>query len=45
MSISKGTAKKIAYRRESTWGTLAGTSGAKYLRRVTGQMNLKKDFC
>lgn len=43
MTISVGTAKKIAYKRESTWGTIAGTSGAKYLRRVTGQMNLKKD--
>ena len=42
-TISVGTAKKVAYKRETSWGVLAGTSGAKYLRRVTGQMNLKKD--
>jgi len=43
MTIAKGTAKKVAYKLESTWGTLAGASGAKYIRRVTSNFNLTKD--
>ena len=42
-SISKGSAKTLSYKKETTWGTLAGAVGAKQLRRVTGQLNLKKD--
>lgn len=42
-SIAKGTAKQIAYKKESTWGTLAGAASAKYLRRVTSAFNLAKE--
>lgn len=43
MAIARGVAKKIAYKVESAWGTLPGPTGAKYLRRVTGNFNLTKD--
>lgn len=43
MTISKGVGKKVAYKLESTWGTAAGASGAKYLRRVTSDFNLTKE--
>lgn len=43
MPIAKGTAKQVAYKRETTWGTPAGASGAKYLRRVTASFNLMKE--
>ena len=36
MTIAKGVAKKVAYKKESPgqWGVLPGATGAKYLRRV-----------
>jgi hypothetical protein len=43
MPIAKGVSKKVAFRKESTWGTLAGATGAKYLRRVTANFNLTKE--
>jgi hypothetical protein len=43
MAISKGTSKTIAYRKEVTWGTIVPGSGAKQLRRVTGNFNLTKE--
>jgi Phage tail tube protein len=43
MPISRGTAKTISYKAETTWGTLAGNTAAKQLRRVTGNFNLVKD--
>lgn len=43
MPISKGTAKQVGYKKESTWGTLAGTTSGKLLRRVTASFNLVKD--
>lgn len=43
MTIAKGVAKKVGYRKETTWGTLAGPTGAKYLRRVTANFNLTKE--
>lgn len=43
MAISKGTAKVVAYKKESTWGTLAGASGGKQVRRVTADFNLTKE--
>ena len=43
MPIATGVAKKVAYKEETTWGTLAGNTGAKYLRRVTADFNLTKD--
>ena len=41
--IAKGVSKKIGYRKESTWGTPAGPTGGKYLRRVTANFNLTKE--
>ena len=41
--IAKGISKKLSYKKESTWGTAAGASGAKYLRRVTANFNLTKE--
>ena len=41
--IAKGVSKKVGYKKETTWGTLAGDTGAKYLRRVTATFNLTKE--
>ena len=43
MSISKGTAKQVAYKKETTFGTLAGNTSGKLLRRVTANFNLVKE--
>ena len=43
MSKARGVSRKIAYRKESTWGTLPGATGAKYIRRVTADFNLTKE--
>lgn len=43
MTIAKGVSKKVGYKKESAWGTLAGDTGAKYLRRVTANFNLTKE--
>lgn len=43
MPIAKGTAKVVAYKKETTWGTAAGASGAQQLRRVTADFNLVKE--
>jgi hypothetical protein len=43
MPISRGTAKQVAYKKETTWGTLAGNTSGKYLRRVTSNFNLTKE--
>lgn len=43
MPISKGTAKVVAYKKEATWGQLAGATGGKQLRRVTADFNLEKE--
>jgi hypothetical protein len=43
MPISKGTSKTLSYKKESTWGTLAGAASGKQVRRVTGQFNLAKE--
>ena len=43
MTIAKGVAKKVAYKKETAWGTVAGATGGKYLRRVTSNFNLMKD--
>lgn len=37
--LAKGVDKKIAYKKETTWGAVAADSGAKQLRRVTSQFN------
>ena len=41
--LAKGVDKKIAYRKETTWGVVAPNSGAKQLRRVTSQFNQKAE--
>lgn len=43
MPISKGTAKQVGYKKETTWGTLAGAASGKLLRRVTASFNLVKE--
>lgn len=45
MTIAKGVAKKVAYKKEAPgqWGVLPGASGAKLLRRVTADFNLVKE--
>ena len=43
MAIAKGTSKTIAYKKEVTWGTPVAGTGAKQLRRVTGNFNLTKE--
>lgn len=43
MAIAKGVSKILGYKKETTWGTLAGASGGKLLRRVTADFNLVKE--
>jgi len=43
MTISKGTAKQVGYKKETTWGVLAGNTSGKLLRRVTASFNLTKE--
>lgn len=43
MTIAKGVSKQSAYKKETTWGTVAGNTGGKLLRRVTTNFNLTKD--
>lgn len=43
MPISKVIAKVVAYKKEATWGQLAGATGGKQLRRVTADFNLEKE--
>lgn len=42
MAFSTGVKKQLIYKAETTWGTLAGASGAQRLRRVTSTLSLKK---
>lgn len=44
MTISKGISKVLAVKKESTFGTLAGATDAKQIRRVTSNFNLTKEF-
>jgi hypothetical protein len=43
MTIAKGTAKQVGYKKESSFGTLAGATNGKLLRRVTANFNLTKE--
>lgn len=43
MTIARGVSKKVAYKKETAWGELAGAASAKYLRRVTSAFNLTKE--
>lgn len=43
MPISKGVSKQVGYKKETTWGVLAGNTGGRLLRRVTANFNLVKE--
>lgn len=43
MPISQGVSKQIRIKKETTWGVLPGATGARVLRRVKGNFNLKKE--
>lgn len=43
MTIATGVNKRVYYKAESVWNTAAGASGSQALRRVTSELNLKKD--
>lgn len=43
MAVSKNVSKVVAIKQETTYGTLAGASGARLLRRVSSNFNLVKD--
>lgn len=43
MTIAVGPAKQLRFKKETTWGTAAGTSGGQLLRRVTSDIDLSKD--
>lgn len=44
MAFATGVFKKLAYKKETTFNTLPGGSGGQYLRRVTSDIDLKKDI-
>lgn len=41
-TISTGVFKKLVFKKQSAQGTLAGASGAQYMRRVTSTIDLNK---
>lgn len=43
MAIATGVGKTLAFKRQTTFGTPAGTGSAQYLRRVTSTLNLVKN--
>ena len=43
MPTASGIAKRVAYKKESTFGTLAAATGAQTVRRVTSNFNLTKE--
>lgn len=43
MAIATGVNKRVTYKPETTWGTLAGSSAGQVLRRVTSTFNLEKE--
>lgn len=42
-NIAEGIRKAVYYKKETTFGELAGATGGKTLRRVTGNFNLSKE--
>lgn len=44
MAIGTGVQRVVAYKKESTWGTLAGASGAQKLRRVQSSLQIAKSM-
>lgn len=43
MTIATGVNKRVYYKVESAWNTAPGASGSQALRRVTSNLDLKKD--
>lgn len=43
MTIAVGPAKQVRFKKETAWGTAAGTSGGQLLRRVTSDIDLSKE--
>jgi hypothetical protein len=43
MPLASGVAKQLVYKKEVTWGTAPGASGAQRLRRDSSDLNLVKD--
>lgn len=43
MAIATGVAKQLRYKKESSWATAPGATGAQLLRRVTSNLSLKKN--
>src|SRR3954470_21776020 len=43
MTIATGVNKRVYYKVEATWNTAPGTGSAQALRRVTSNLDLKKD--
>lgn len=43
MANAHGVAKQVRYKKETTFGTAAGTSGGQILRRTTSNLKLGKD--
>ena len=42
MALATGVAKQLAYKAESTWGTVPAAASAQSLRRVSSNLSLKK---
>lgn len=43
MALATGVSKELRYKKESTWGTAAGATGAQLLRRVSSDLSLTKE--
>ena len=43
MALATGVNKKVAYKKETSYGVVPSASGAKYIRRVTSTFNLNKE--
>lgn len=44
MPIANGVGKIVGYKKETTWGVLAGPTAGKQLRRVTASFNAEAEF-
>ena len=44
MTIANAVRKSVSYKREGSWGTPAGATGAKDIRRVNASFNLEKEI-
>jgi hypothetical protein len=43
MALASGVATRLAYKKETTWGTAAGAASAQILRRVSTDLDLSKE--